>query len=75
MKTSSDVICQTHKFYAQANIVLHKFRDCTNDIKYYGIKSFCAIMFTVPFFGLILLQKGQNSYNCVLHHLLLIRKS
>ena len=51
MKTSSDVVRQTRKFYTQTNMLLHNFRYCTNDVKCTLFKSFCVIC-TVVLFGL-----------------------
>ena len=34
MKTSSDVVCQTRKFYAQTNRLLRNLRYCTKDVKF-----------------------------------------
>ena len=48
MKTSSDVVRQTSKFYAQANMLLRNFRYCTNDVKCMLFKSFCANMYCCP---------------------------
>ena len=48
MKTSSDVVRQTRKFYAQANMLLRNFRYCTNDVKCTLFKSFCANMYCCP---------------------------
>ena len=45
MKTSSDVVRQTRKFHAQANMVLRNFRYCTNDVKCTLFKSFCANLY------------------------------
>ena len=45
MKTSSDVVHQTRKFYAQTNMLLRNFRYCTNDVKSTLFKSFCASMY------------------------------
>ena len=42
MKTSSDVVCQTRKFYAQTNMLLWNFCYCTNNAKCTLFKSFCA---------------------------------
>ena len=44
MKTSSDVVRQTRKCYAQTNMSLRNFRYCTNDVKCTLFKSFCANM-------------------------------
>ena len=51
MKTSSDVVRQTRKFYAQTNMLLRNFRYCTNDVKCTLFKSFVLIC-TVALFGL-----------------------
>ena len=48
MKTSSDVVRQTCKFYAQSNILLRSFRFCTNDVNCTLFKSFCANMCCCP---------------------------
>ena len=40
MKTSSDVVRQTRKFYAQANMLLRNFHYCTNDVKCTLFKSY-----------------------------------
>ena len=48
IKTSSDVVRQTRKFYAQANMLLRNFSYCTNDIKCMLFKSFCANMYGCP---------------------------
>ena len=45
MKTPSDVVRQTRKLYAQANMLLRNFRYCTNDLKCTLFKSFCANMY------------------------------
>ena len=49
MKTSSDVVRQTRKFYAQANMLLRNFRYCTNDVKCMLFKLFCANIYCCPF--------------------------
>ena len=36
MKSSSDVVRQTRKFYAQANMLLRNFCYCINDVKCLG---------------------------------------
>ena len=48
MRTSSDVVRQTSKFYAQANMLLRNFRYCTNDVKCMLFRSFCANMYCCP---------------------------
>ena len=48
MKISSDVVRQTSKFYAQANMLLRNFRYCTYDVKCTPFKSFCANMYCCP---------------------------
>ena len=48
MKTSSDVVRQTRKFYAQTNMLLRNFRFCTNDVNCTLFKSFCANMYCCP---------------------------
>ena len=45
MKTFSDVVLQTRKFYAQTNMLLRNFRYCNNDVKCTLFKSFCANMY------------------------------
>ena len=47
-KTSSDVVRQTRKFYAQTSMLLRNFRYCTNDVKCTLFKSFCANMYCCP---------------------------
>ena len=45
IKTSSDVVRQTRKFYEQAIMLLRNFRYCTNDVKCLLFKSFYASMY------------------------------
>ena len=48
MKTSSDVVRQSRKFYPQANMLLCNFRYCINDVKCMLFKSFYANMYCCP---------------------------
>ena len=48
IKTSSDVVRQTRKFYSETNMLLPNFRHCTNDVKCTLFKSFCANMYCCP---------------------------
>ena len=48
MKTSIDVSRQTRKFYAQAIMLLHNFRYCSNEVKCSLFKSFCTNMYCCP---------------------------
>ena len=48
MKTSSNVVRQTRKLYAQANMLQRKFCYCTNDVKCTLFKSLCANMYCCP---------------------------
>ena len=48
LKPSYDVVRQTRKFYAQANMLLRNFRYCTNDVKCMLLKSFWANMYCCP---------------------------
>ena len=51
MKTSSDVVRQTRKFYTQTNMLLCNFRYCTNNVKLRYSSHFVLIC-TVVLFGL-----------------------
>ena len=53
MKTSIDVIRQTRKFYAKANMLLRNFRYCSNEVKCSLSKHSLPICIVVPS-GLIL---------------------
>ena len=48
MKTSSDVVRQTRKFYKQGSILLRNFRYCTNYVKCTLFKSFCTNVYYCP---------------------------
>ena len=67
MKTSSDAVRQTRKFYAQTNMLLRNFRYCTNDVKCTLFKSFCAnIMYCCPLWfnsTSSTIKKLKTSYN------------
>ena len=76
-KTSSDVVRQTRKFYAQANMLLSNFRYCSNDVKCMLFKSFCANMYCSPLWcnsTSSSIKKLKTSYNSALRNLLLIKK-
>ena len=75
MKTSSDVVRQTRKLYAQTNMLLRNFRYYTNDVKCMLFKSFCANMYCCPLsfnFTSSSIKKLKTSYNSALGNLLLI---
>ena len=75
MKTSSNVVRQTRKFYAQANMLLRNFCYCTNDVKCTLFKSLCANMYCCPLwfnFTSSSIKKLKTSYNSSLRNLLLI---
>ena len=77
VKTSSDVVRQTRKFYAQTNMLLRNFRYCTNDVKCTLFKSFCANMYCCPLWfnsTSSTIKKLKTSYNSALRNLLLIKK-
>ena len=77
MKTSLDVVRQTRKFYAQANMLLCNFRYCTNDVKCTLFKSFCANMYCCPLWfnsTSSSIKKLKTSYNSALRNILLIKK-
>ena len=77
MKTSSDVVRQTRKFYARANMLLCNFRYYTNDANYMIFKSFCANMNCCPFWfnsTSSSIKKLKTSYNSALRNLLLTKK-
>ena len=77
MKTSSDVVHQTRKFYAQTNMLLRNFRYCTNNVKCTLFQSFCAIMYCCPLWfnnTSFTIKKLKTSYNSALRNLLLIKK-
>ena len=75
MKTSINVLRQTRKFYAQANMLLRNFRYCSNEVKCSLFKSFCTNMYCCPLWfnststGV---KKLECSYNSVLRRLLCI---
>ena len=74
---SSDVVRQTHKFYAQATMLLHNFRYCTNDVKCMLFKSFCANMYCCPLWIISTsssIKKLKTIYNSGLRNILLIKK-
>ena len=48
MKTSSDVVRQTRKFYEQTNMLLRNFRYCTNSVKCTLFMSFYDNMYCCP---------------------------
>ena len=48
MKTSIEISRQTRKFYAQANMLLHSFRYCSNKVKCSLLKLFCTNMYCYP---------------------------
>ena len=60
MKTSSDVVRQTRKFYAQTNMLLRNFRYCTNDVNVRYSSQFVLIC-TVALFGLTPLHPPLKS--------------
>ena len=76
MKTSIDVIRQTRKFYAKANMLLRKFRYCSNEVKCSLYTSFftnmycCHLWFNSTSSNVI---KLKCRYNSVLRRLLCIR--
>ena len=77
MKTSSDVVRQTRKFYAPTNMLLRNFRYCTNDVKCTLFKSLCANMYCCPLWfnsTSSTIKKLKTSYNSALRNLLLIKK-
>ena len=77
MKTSSDVVRQTRKLYAQTNMLLRNFRYYTNDVKCMLFKSFCANMYCCPLsfnFTSSSIKKLKTSYSSSLRNLLLIKK-
>ena len=79
MKTSSDVVRQTRKFYAQTNMLLRNFRYCTNDVECTLFKSFCANRYCCPLWFnstsfAIKKLKISYMYNSTLRNLLLIKK-
>ena len=75
MKTSSDVVRQTRKFYAQPNMKLCNFRYCTNDVKCMLFQSFCSNMSNCcPLWfdsTSSSIKKLKTSYNSALRNLLL----
>ena len=78
MKTSSEVVRQTRKFYAQTNMLLHNFRYCTNDVNVRGSSHVvranmycCPLWFNSTSFSI---KKLKTSYNSALCNLLLIKK-
>ena len=64
MKTSSDVVRQIRKFYAQTNMLLRNFRYCTNDVKCTLFKSFCANMCCCPLWFNSTLPTIKNLTRC-----------
>ena len=48
MKTSIEISRQTRKFYAQANLLLHSFRYCSNKAKCSLLNLFCTNMYCCP---------------------------
>ena len=76
MKTSSDVVRQTRKFYAQTNMLLRNFRYCTNYVKCTLFKSFCANMYCCSLWlnsTSSTFKKLKTGYNSALRKLLLIK--
>ena len=77
VKTSSDVVRQTRKFYAQTNMLPRNFRYCSNDVKCTLFKSFWANMYCCPLWfnpTSSTTKKLITSYNSALRNLLLIKK-
>ena len=75
MKTSSGVVRQTRKFYAQTNMLLRNFRYYTKDVKRTLFMSFCANMYCCPLWSTSsTIKKLKTSYNSDLRNLLLIKK-
>ena len=78
MKTSSDVVRQARKFYAQAKCYCAiSVTACTNDVKCMLFKSFCANMYCCPLsFNATSssIKKLKTSDNSALRNLLLIKK-
>ena len=78
MKTFSDVVRQTRKFYAQTNMLLLNFCYCTNDVKCMLFKSFCTNMCCCPLWfnsTSSSIEKLKTSYNSApIRNLLLIKK-
>ena len=80
MKTSSDVVRPTRKFYSQANLLLRNFRYCTKDVKCSLFKSLCANMYCCPLWfnstssTIKKLKELKTSYNSALRNLLMIKK-
>ena len=64
MKTSSDVVRQTRKFYTQTNMLLRNFRYCTNNVKLRYSSHFVLIC-TVVLFGLTPLHLPLKSLKLV----------
>ena len=77
MKTSSDVVRQKRKFYAQANMLRRNFRYCNNNVKCTLFKSFCANMHCCTLWfnsTSSTIKKLKTNYNGALRILLLIKK-
>ena len=77
MKTSFDVCCQTSKFYAQANTLLHNFRYCSDELKCMLFRLFCTNMYCPQLWfksKSFSIKELKTSYNGVLRRLLLIKK-
>ena len=53
MKTAIDVARQTRKFYVKANLLLHNFRHCSDQVKCVLFQTYCT-SFTVANCGSIL---------------------
>ena len=72
MKTSLDVSRQTRKFYAQATMLLRKFRYCGNEVKCSIFQLFCTNMYCCPLWfnsTSSSVKKLKCSYNSVLRRL------
>ena len=76
-KTTTDVKRQTRNFYARANLLIHNFRYCTDNVKCYLFQSYCTSMYCCQlWFNSIKgsLKKLKTSYNSALRRFLVISK-
>ena len=77
MKTTIDVTRQTRKFYMQANLLLHNFRHCSDDVKCSLFQTYCTNMYCCQLWfnsTKSSINKLSTSYNSVLRRLLCISK-
>ena len=76
-KTTIDVQRQTRNFSARANLLIHNFRFCTDNVKCYLFQSYCTDMYCCQLWlnsAEVSLKKLRTSYNSALRRFLVFSK-